>query len=1198
MHTRTALLLPLVYLLASTGLWAQGTTSRLVGVVQDPSGAAVASATVRLTNEGTNVSFKAATSESGAYVFEALQSGLYTVEVEAAGFRKFVSRRNQVSIGQPTTVNVTLEVGALTEQVTVADSMEAVQTSTSGNMGNLFQGDVIRDLPIVGTRGRNPLSLVLLQPGVVEGGNTGGLIHVHGARDRAWNYTLDGVDVNDTSAGGSNSSPLRTNPDSIEEFRVLTSNTTAEYGRNSGGQVAMITRSGTNDFHGTGFWFYRTPRINANEWEYNVDSIGKRQFVQHIYGGSLGGPVIKNKTFFFTNLQFLKALETASISRTVYTAEARRGILRYVKGGRNRPAGVSGASVDPSGNVLPGISIGAYNLVTSDPDRLGFDPTIQKLVGETPLPNSFMGGDGLNTALYTFAAAQKENQHDVTFKIDQIINDKNTVFARIAFGVQDTLCDRTNGGSPMFPGMPCVVNTSRTPRNLAFNWRINPSPSVTNELVVGHNQFTYDFPTVGQGIDKISLYGPVEINANYAMGNKRTLKTLQFVDNLSWFRGSHALKFGANLRLQQHVDTRGSVAGYNVGQEVNFSTSVNTVDPATFGIPADVNTTYDRPAFQTHINFLLGRVGSITRAFVDGGGKFVSELYHFDARYPEYDFYAQDSWKIRKNLTIDLGLRWEIKLTPTDADGRVTHPDRPMVAGAAPGNTVRWVKGNLFDSAWKNLGPSIGLAWDPTGKGKTSLRGNYRLAFDRLNTFVLSSAVFQNLPGSTWGTVNTDFGQRGGRLRNMPVLTPPAVSPGDLTLPPAFSSSSITVVDPSMKVPATHQWALDLQREILPRTVLNVSYIGRRAYHLFGAYNANQAEIFRNGFISAFNTVKAGGESDLINRLTVADSRRGASETGSQMIRRLYASDLNQNSVAAIAGALATRIQGGRSVTDLSGAGPFALIPFPQFSGGTRVIDSNDFSTYHALEIQVEKRFSSGFSYQASYTWAKSLDTRSFDPAFTVYGTGNAQSAGSTPFDINNRGLNYARSDFDRTHAFQSNWVLEFPFGRGRRWANNAGPMLDKLIGGWEVAGFMRWTSGRPMTVYSGSYTFSNVVQSPANCTGCRGFGRVYEEGGMKWFLNGDERSKYSIPAAGELGSSGRNAASGPTWFNIDATFLKRIRFTERWNLELRADTLNLTNTPSFGLPTLTYTSTTFGRIRNTVSSYSRKVQLGMKLNF
>ncbi|MBM3810367.1 MAG: hypothetical protein FJW20_01905 [Acidimicrobiia bacterium] len=1187
--------------LLAGSLFGQGTTSRAVGIIQDSTGSVVPGATVRLTNEGTNTTFTVTSAENGVYVFEAVQTGSYTLTVEASGFKKFTAKGNPVSIGQPLTVNVTLEVGAVTETVEVAGAYETVQTSTSGNFGNLFEGQVIRDLPIVGTRGRNPLELVLRQPGVVSGANTGGGTHVHGARDRAWNFTLDGIDINETSAGGSNFSPLRTNPDSLAEFRVLTSNFTAEYGRNSGGQVAMITRSGSNQFHGDGFWFYRTPRLNANEWQNNLNNLGQRQFVQNIWGGSLGGPIRRNKTFFFTNLQWLRARESAVTDRTVYTQSARQGIWRYVRGGRNGAAGGPFAAVDFNGHVLPGRDIGTYNIAASDPQRLGMDQRIRGLIEASPLPNNFTGGDGLNTALFTFTALQQERQYDAVFKIDHNINDRNTVYARLAFGQQNTNCDRVNGGSEFFPGTGCVVNTLRSPRNYAFNWRTTPTASVTNELVVGFNNFAFDFQIPTADLNKITLTSPVTIPETFSFGNLRELTTYQFVDNLAWFRGTHAIKFGANVRLQRHRDTRGSIAGLNANQSVNFSTAVSPVDPATFGLPRDINVQFDQVPLQAHVNFLLGRVGTTSKAFVAQGDQFVNQLYNVTSRYDEYDFYWQDNWKLRRNLTIDVGLRWEWKLSPRAGNGIIRAPNALMTAGAAATNTLRWEPRAFYGDDLNNLGPSLGLAWDPSGKGKSSVRANYRIAYDRINTFAFSSSVLQNLPGVAQGVVNQAYGQGGGRLGGLPVLQPPSLSPNSLAQPPAFSNNSITVVDPDFRMPMTHQWGLSLQQEIMSRTVVEINYIGRRAYGLFGAYNANQTEIFRNGFLDAFKIVQAGGQSDLMNRLLLPDTRRQANETGSNMIRRLFPADLRNNSVGAVAGNIAARIQGSRSVADLSDLGTFYLTAFPQFLGGVNVIDSNDFSTYHAVEFQVERRFHNGLSWQASYTLSKSLDTRSYDPAFTVVSGANNQSASSTPFDLSNRKLNYALSDFDRTHVVQSFWSFELPFGRGRRYASSAGAWMNRVIGGWQLSGFMTLQGGRPFTIYSGSNTVSNVNQSPANCSGCtRADGRVFDDPsqGLKFYLNESERNRFSIPGPGELGNTGRNFLRGPGSFSMDAAFLKRTPLTERTSLELRADMTNITNTPTFGFPTATFTSTIFGRIRDSVISGSRKIQLGAKLHF
>jgi hypothetical protein len=380
-----------------------------------------------------------------------------------------------------------------------------------------------------------------------------------------------------------------------------------------------------------------------------------------------------------------------------------------------------------------------------------------------------------------------------------------------------------------------------------------------------------------------------------------------------------------------------------------------------------------------------------------------------------------------------------------------------------------------------------------------------------------------------------------------------------------------------------------------------VAYIGRRAYHLLAAYNVNQAQIYSNGFLDAFNTIKAGGESAVINNVLKSDSRINPGETASAMIRRLFASTLTLNSVAALASSLGTRLQNGQSVTQLSAGQPFFFIPYPQYGSGLNVIDSNDFSTYNALEVQVERRLTSGISFQVGYTWSKSLDTRSFDPTLTVVGTGNASTAGDTPFDIFNRRLNYAPSDFDRRHALQTNWVVELPIGKGRRFLGNASGLADRILGGWEATGFARVTSGRPFTVYSGANTVSNVNQSTANCTGCsRGDGTPFLDAssGLIWYFDAAERAKFSAPAAGQMGNTGRNFFVGPHYFELDASLLKRIPLNERVKLELRGDATNLTDSVMFGNPTADITSTIFGRIRNTVTSGSRKIQIGAKIRF
>ncbi len=1192
----------------STMAHAQGTTSRVAGVVTDTSGAVLPGATVTLTNDATGVALTTVTNESGAYAFEAIQVGRYTVTVELQGFKRYVSSNNAVTIGDPTTINASLELGAVTEAVEVTSTSQVVQTGTSGNLGSTFDQRTIESLPILGGRGRNPLDLVLTQPGVVSGANTGGSVHVNGARDRSWNFTLDGIDTNESSAGGSNFSPLRTNPDALSEFKILTGNQTAEFGRNSGGQVAMVTRNGTNTLSGTLFYFDRRPEYNANEWENNIAGLEKREFTQKMPGFSVGGPIRRNKTFFFVNNQWLRATQTTEITRTVYTASARQGLWRYATTGRNQPSGVTGASVDANGNPI--VPIATYDVVANDPQRLGLDPTIQRLIGTTPLPNNFAhsGGDGLNTAGYTFAAPEQERQMDFVTKIDHTFNSNNSAFVRYSKGYQNTICDQVNAGEPPFPGQPCIVDTKRSPYNWAANWRWNARSNVVNELVVGQNHFTFDFLNPSANASQPTFSGPITagttsltIPEDFTIGNLRTVDTYQIVDNLSWQHGRHSLRFGTNMRFQQHRDVRGSVGGVNVAPIVNFSTSVNVVDPATFGLPSNLNTQFDRPLLQNSVNFLLGRVGSLSQGFVQVGDAYGpgGTVFNFAADYPELDFYAQDTWKPRSNLTIDVGLRYEAKLAPRNPDDLIRRPGQSLAVGNQPSSTLRWEVGTLYDDDWNNLAPSVGVAWDPTGEGKSVVRGNYRMAFDRINTFVLSSNIFQSIPGITASVVNTEFGQAGGRLRQgLPALQP-TVSPTNFLQPAPVGSGSIRVVDPNLQTPITHGWAITYQRQLFRQTLFEIAYVGRRAEHLFGAYNVNQAEIRSNGFLDAFNVVKAGGESALMNQLLAPDTRRNTGESGSQMVRRLFAPNLSLNAVASLAASLGTRVQGNRTLPELAGLGPYFFFPYPQFLGGVNVIDSEDYSRYHALELKLERRFANGYSYLVGYTFSQSKDTRSYDPAFTVVSTGNNQSASSTPFDIFNRDLNFALSDFDRPHVFQSQAVWELPFGQGRRFASGVGPITNLVISGWTLSGQMVSQSGRPMTVYAGTNTLSNIVQTPADCSGCsRDMGSVHDEEGIVWYFTPEDRAKFSTPDAGQMGNTGRNYFRGPGGTFVNMSLAKRTRVVGNQILEIRADSTNVFNHPIFGFPTLTTTTSTFGRIRNAVTSGSRKIMLGVKYYF
>lgn len=1205
----------LLCLLLAPAIFSQTSTGRIVGTVQDSTGAVVPGAAVVATNEETGISYNTVTSDAGKYTFEALLPARYTLTIEASNFKKYVTTGNVSTANDTVTIDVPLEAGNIAETVQVVGTYDRVQTSQSGNIGTVITERALDNLPIAG---RNPLNLITYQPGVYSGSNSTGNIHVFGSRDRAFNITLDGIDANETSAGTANFTPIRTNPDSLREYRVITSNPSAEFGRNSGAQVALVTKSGTNEFHGNLFWFHRNRVLNANEWELNRQGFDRRFLLRNQFGGSIGGPIIKNKTFFFFNTQFQRQVQTLQQTSTVYTAAARQGIFRFVSGGRNNPAGASDASVDAQGNPLPGLNIQTYNAVTRDPRSMGLDPAIQAILGLTPLPNRFDVGDGLNTAGFTSLASRTDPQRDFNIRMDHTFSENHSLFGRFSFGQQDTVGDTTNAGAARFPGLPPIVATFRSPRNLAVGLRSTLSSQTTNELLFGGNRFIFDF-AIPSNLDErttpiitINITDPL----SNSFGNKRTINTFQVLDNISHVTGAHTFRFGTNIRLQQHYDVRGSVAGLDANP-LYFLGGV--VDPTNFGLPTQCSSTVttncvnsnDRTRLSNFINDVLGKVDRYQVGLVALGDQFgpPGTAFLFDAWYPEYDFYFQDDWKLRPNLTLNLGLRWEPKPKPfTRSGSRIFVPNKPVVIGAPAADDITFVEGDLYESDWNNFGPAIGAAWDPFGDGKTAVRGNFRVAFDRISTFLPSSAVFPNSPGTTFPNILRVGTTADVRLRDgVPSLSAPAgITPtSGSTLRSPFTATQ-EILDPNFKTPTTYMWSFGIQREIGWKMVADVQYIGRAGRSLIGGYERNQVEIFENGFLDAFNAADAGGESALLNQLTMLHPNRRANESGAAFLRRFFTSSLTNNNVASLASTLnnTTVSVGGvtRSLPDVAGLGKFFFNDYPQFLGGAQIIDSNSFSNYNGAVFQLSRRFERGYEFNLSYTFSKSLDDKSYDPTFTRISSGNAVSAQSTPFDQTNRRLTYGPSDFDRTHVLQGYGVFELPFGPGKRFGSETNGVISRLIGGWTVTANLIYQSGVPFTVVSGTNSFSNRNSSRANYSGTN-FNPSYRTDpatGVPFLFTPEERAQFSIPAAGELGNTSRNQFRQPPQFVMDAAIIKRIAITETKNLEFRAQAFNVTNTVYFGFPSSGVTvlsGSTFSR-ELTSDSSSRVIEVGFKFNF
>lgn len=897
----------------------------------------------------------------------------------------------------------------------------------------------------------------------------------------------------------------------------------------------------------------------------------------------------------------------------------------------------AGVTVDAGGNpLLPNCSatvttgcIATYNINNNsatgagggNPTATGLDPALLAIINSTPLPNNFSGGaapgggtctaDGLNVGCFLFNSPQHEKQYDFVTKFDYKFSDDKQLYVRYAQGQQNSFGDGGNGGRPVFPDSPNLVDTFRSPKNLAVNFRWSPTASLTNEFIFGVSKFGFSFETPQPDAAlpfAFNLSATPNVNFGY---NARSVRTNQFVDNLTWIKGNHIVKGGINFRFAKAFDDRSGVGGGVNQIEPLVRFDAPTASFSTFGLPTNaangINAGNDLARLRSMINDLLGRVGTYSQAFVsdpNNPNQFApaGTRWNLTSHYPEYDFYAQDTWKFRPNLTFDLGLRYEAKIAPATDERPILGPDKPVTVGAAAANDIKFVERKLFDNDLNNLSPSIGFAWDPLKDGKTSIRANYRLSYDRFATFLFSSSIFQNALGNTFVSSNPTFNQAGNLIRDgLPALTP-ALTPGTLRQAPAFGTGSVTVIDPDLVFPEVHQFALSFQREVFRNAVLEVNYIHKRGNHLIGGYDANQVDLQATDprcgsqtFLEAFRLAHDSANTSVcLAGLLIGGAN---TPTNTAAFRTQFSSQLTQNSVAAAAQTLSQK-SGTASLT-ANGFSPFFFQKYPQFLGGLNVIDSNDLSRYNGIEFILKRRFNKGLGFQVGYTLSKSKDTRSFDPAFTTVSRGLSQSASSTPFDINNRQLNFAPSDFDRRHVLQGTYVYELPFGRGRTFGREMPKAFDYIFGGWQLAGNLLLSSGSPFTVYSGANTFSNVVQSTANCSGCtREMGKLIQESGTNYWFSAEQRAMFSIPELGSNGNTGRNFFVKPRYFQTDASISKKFKVTERFNFDLRLDARNLTNTPSFDNPTANVTSPVFGRIRDSVVSSARRMQISLKLNF
>jgi Carboxypeptidase regulatory-like domain/TonB-dependent Receptor Plug Domain len=1199
-------------------LLGQTSTSQLSGIVSDSTGATVPGATVISTNEATGLTYKLTTTDAGVYAFPSIPVGAYTLSVEKTGFKRFQQKKIVLQINTPSTVNATLDIGSATETIQVEATAEALQT-TGATLGNVIERKSIEALPL---NGRNPLNLLIYEPGVVQ--RSGGTISVNGSRTGAVNVTIDGIEANESTNPNPVNNIFRLNPDNVQEFKVTTSNPSAEEGRNSGANVSVATRGGTNQFHGTVFEFFRNTALNANETYSKAQGLEKPIIKLNQYGFELGGPIKKNKTFFFGSWQGQKVNFADPVDKAfgesvdLYNQIALTGIFRYFVVDQRNPLTVNGQRITQNtpllvdratGNLAAGVRacasptdancVASYNIFQNDPLRRGIDPAVKSVLGAYPAPNQYSAGDGLNTGNYAFNTPFQIRGPQYLGRIDHVINDRHNLFGRLLAAEQNTLGgDPLNGRPQVLPGFPTRGEVFRPAYNAAIGLRSVLTPRLVNELTLGYSRFDFLF-TQGEANPLFPntprfTFNNSDVDYTATPRTQRAVNTYQIINNVTYIAGAHVMKFGGNLRIYQHNDRRGDVGGVALTPAISLSRTIRP--PAGFTFPSLATATSpgiasnDLNRLQGMVNDLLGIPAQLSHNFIGDlksdtflpfqtGDKTVS-LWAQGQRTKQFNFFAQDDFKLRKNISISYGVRWEVNPPPREAGGRTYVPNKNIDGSEG---LVTFVQADRWYKNW-NLGalaPRIALTWAPGGSSKTVIRTGYTMAFDPIATFQVTS-VASAVPGQIYRCTSTVGGASTAGCASVPdvrlsqfpnQLPPPTAKPSSQLTPPLATQNTAPparIFDPNLKLPAVHMWNLTVQRDLGKSYIGSVGYVGRRGTRLYRSWDVNQidAKPILPSFLAMQRNVGIGGGCRPDGTLANGSACAGAVTV--PLIQQGIITSAFANSAASITDLSPTQNAAGNMAVRIEQMTLAAkLRPNQQFAQ-ILLLDNGADSIYHGLQTTLRKRFdTAGLLFNLGYTFSKSIDNLSTDPVAATTGGGLSTTAARTPADGRNYDNERARSDFDQRHVLNLSGIYELPVGRGKPLFRNANRVVNTVIGGWSVNTIYTYQSGEPFTVRSGFLTANGTAQSRAALApGVTTLpqARLQNKAGVIGPVFFADASQFAAPAPGQLGI-GRNVFQGPSYWNVDLGISKGFQFSERFRLTFRTEMFNALNHANYRNP-------------------------------
>jgi hypothetical protein len=1227
--------------LTATVLYGQALTS-LTGIVSDPTGGVVPRASITIANGATHARRSTVSDSLGRYSLLQVAPGTYTLTAQAAGFADAAVSNVQLLVNSPATLPIVFEkVGAIAQKVSVVDETAQVNT-TDASIGNAIGGEVITQLPF---EARNVVGLLALQPGVVylgepapgtQGDYRSGA--VNGGKSDQSDVTLDGVDVNDQQNHTAFSSVLRVTLDSVEEFRTVTANSGADMGRTSGAQIALVTKSGTNALHGSLYEFNRNTDTEANDFFSNAAGIPRTQLIRNVFGASAGGPIKKDRLFFFVNYEGRRDRSQATALRVVPTADFRNGIFTYLR---------NDGSV---GELTPD------QVKAIDPAHIGADPAVLKLLQSYPLPNDNTQGDGLNTSGYRFNAPVPLKWDTYTARIDYHLDEagKHEFFWRgnlendnfVPANEGET---NVSGSLPQFPGDPPSSVFLENSKGFAAGYTAVLSSALISNLHYGYTR--QGEQTTGLLNSAYTELRGIDDLYSTSTGLTRIVPVHDIGEDLAWAKGAHNVAFGAKVLL---VNNNSLSFGHSFS-----SALVNSAFLLDNGASFVVPDAQGGDAYTSQFANLLGLVTQINAQYnYDTQGNVLPQGAGIGRDFVQHDFafYGQDSWKLTRGLTVTAGLRFEYSPPVYEADGLQASPNIPLgtwfnergalaaqgesqaLAGPISLQSLNAPGSHGLYNDQKDWSPRLAIAYSPRGssglsqllfggEGKTSVRAGFGMFYDLFGQGVAREYDASELGFSTTLTPpdsptnpasNALTAPRFTSFFAVPTALLPPAPPGGFpqTYPDDFAVTN--AIDQALKSPYSMSLNFSIGREFSHGLFVQGAYIGRLSRHSLVHEDLAQPTNLVDPK-SGQTYFQAAQAMSLLARANTPVSQvqpipffqdlfpgyAGGGQTATQVLYENYFQPFVYNETTALQ---LIDDRPSNACSPCSILGPNAMYS-PQFAALSSLTSAGN-GSYHALQWTLRKRFGSGLQFDFNYTWSKSIDLGSYgeayqDPNLQAF-TGLVQNAW---FPAQMKGV----SDYDATHLFSAFMVLELPFGKDRTFFRNANRVLNGMISGWQLSAIWRQSSGLPtsigdgfnwptdwqITPYATQVGPSPVQQTTKNAAPTVPGGAS----GPNIFANPTAAyAAYDYTLPGESGQ--RNGIRGDGFFTIDAGLAKRFTlFSVRdhpHTLQFRAEAFNVTNTVRFDPQSVDAEMgdlATFGKYTSTLGN-PRVLQFGARYEF